>query len=237
MLLHHNLQFTKASKLNDPFDCHPALIDFSDVPFENIQTNFEEVQTIMEPNNSEKAREKEYICSLSKNYDSILMWSYYTNHKGICIGLDMEKTRAYYSKMPLDLLGCFEWVVQYKDVIKKPDYLSSIEDLFKYQMTTKALEWKHEEEVRLFSYSPSLTVLPTRNPQAKPLPTPKRDHQYLIIGRDCFESIYLGYNMNEEDKTIIIKIAQECNPGIIIHEMVSDPHAFKLIGKPIGIRG
>ena len=136
------------------------------------------------------------VCSLSKNYDSILMWSYYTNHKGICIGLDMKKVRAYYSKMPISMFGCFEWEVQYKDVIMKPDYLPSIEDLFKYQMTTKALEWKHEEEVRLFSYSPSLTFLPTRNPQAKPLPTPKCDHQYLIIGRDCFESIHLGCNVS-----------------------------------------
>lgn len=200
MLLHHNLQFTKASKLNDPFDCHPALIDFSDVPTEKTRTYQEKLQSILEPNNTEKAREKEYICSLSKNYNSILMWSYYTNHKGVCIGLDMEKVGKYYSKIPVDLIGCLKWEVQYRDVSKKPDYLSSIEDLFKYQRTTKTPEWHHEEEVRLFSYSPSLTVMPTRNPQAKPLPTPKRDHQYLIIGGECFESIYLGYNMNEEDK-------------------------------------
>ena len=33
MMLHHsNLQFTNATQLNDPFDCHPALIDFSKVP-------------------------------------------------------------------------------------------------------------------------------------------------------------------------------------------------------------
>ena len=154
MLLHHNLQFTKASKLNDPFDCHPALIDFSDVPHEIVQTYPREVQKLLEPTHFEKAREKEYICSLSKNYDSILMWSYYTNHKGLCIGLDMGKARTYYSKIPVGLIGCIEWEVQYKDVIKKPDYLTRAEDLFKYQITTKALEWKHEEEVRLFSYSP-----------------------------------------------------------------------------------
>ena len=35
MMLHYsNLQFTNATQLNDPFDCHPSLIDFSDVPKE-----------------------------------------------------------------------------------------------------------------------------------------------------------------------------------------------------------
>lgn len=33
MMLHYgNLQFTNATKLNDPFDCHPSLFDFSFVP-------------------------------------------------------------------------------------------------------------------------------------------------------------------------------------------------------------
>ena len=31
MMLHYsNLQFTNATQLNDPFDCHPSLIDFSE---------------------------------------------------------------------------------------------------------------------------------------------------------------------------------------------------------------
>ena len=32
MLEHHNLQFTNVTKFNDPFDCHPALFDYSHVP-------------------------------------------------------------------------------------------------------------------------------------------------------------------------------------------------------------
>ena len=36
MMLHYsNLQFTNATQLNDPFDCHPSLIDFSNVPKED----------------------------------------------------------------------------------------------------------------------------------------------------------------------------------------------------------
>lgn len=32
ILSNGNIQFTNATKLNDPFDCHPSLIDFSQVP-------------------------------------------------------------------------------------------------------------------------------------------------------------------------------------------------------------
>lgn len=32
MIGNKNLQFTNASQLNDPFDCHPKLIDYSNVP-------------------------------------------------------------------------------------------------------------------------------------------------------------------------------------------------------------
>ena len=31
MIGNQNLQFTNASQLNDPFDCHPKLIDYSNV--------------------------------------------------------------------------------------------------------------------------------------------------------------------------------------------------------------
>lgn len=31
MIGNRNLQFTNASQLNDPFDCHPKLIDYSNV--------------------------------------------------------------------------------------------------------------------------------------------------------------------------------------------------------------
>lgn len=34
MMYNSNLQFTNATQLNDPFDCHPSLIDFSNVPKE-----------------------------------------------------------------------------------------------------------------------------------------------------------------------------------------------------------
>ena len=37
MIGNRNLQFTNASQLNDPFDCHPKLIDYSNVPDTKLQ--------------------------------------------------------------------------------------------------------------------------------------------------------------------------------------------------------
>ena len=36
MMLHYsNLMYANATMFNDPFDCHPSLIDFSNVPIES----------------------------------------------------------------------------------------------------------------------------------------------------------------------------------------------------------
>ena len=37
MLYHSNLMYANATTFNDPFDCHPGLIDFSNVPPEECK--------------------------------------------------------------------------------------------------------------------------------------------------------------------------------------------------------
>ena len=100
MMLHcSNLQFTNTTQLNDPFDCHPSLIDFSKVPNEVRRGWIPRVIEEMRREPFRRMREEAWICSLSKIHDSILMWSYYSKHKGVCIGLNMEKVRKYLSCM------------------------------------------------------------------------------------------------------------------------------------------
>lgn len=246
MLYYSNIMFTNATRLNDPFDCHPALIDFSDVPAERCKTWPAEVVSLIESDPYKRYREKAYICSLSKEPDSLLMWSYYNQHKGVCIGLDMEKTRKYLSRMTGLFVGCQEWEVQYKDIVEKPNYFRNLQDFFQYQMTTKAKAWEHEQEVRLFSYDPLpiyMRLLPGQYEENKSICDKikrffkKRTattmdwyevHPFLDIGVECFESVYLGERINEKDKEKIIKVAKERNPEIKIYQMKIDPEAFKL---------
>ena len=236
MLLHSNIQFTNATQLNDPFDCHPSLIDFSNDPKGACGGLTPEIIEEFRKDPFRRTREEAWICSLSKICDSILMWSYYSKHKGICIGLDMEKARKYLSCMlGATMIGCSEVEVQYKDIIEKPDYFSDAEDFFHYQISTKAKAWEHEQEVRLFILEPFPTymaLLPGQNDDKAPIDG-KELRAFLEIGRECFESVYLGANMNADEKTKIISVARKLNPNIKIYQMEIDEHAFRLNAKLI----
>ncbi len=240
MLYRSNLQFTNATRLNDPFDCHPALINFSDVPKEKCDGFPPEIIKMVESNQYERYRDSAWICSLSKNNDSLLMWSYYNNHKGVCIGLDMEKVKLQLSRIMNGVyIGARQFEVKYKDIIEKPDYFRDYQYFFEYQISTKAKAWEHEQEVRLVLMDPvPATVLHHPCFAVMQLPyKPKDDDKpidykelraYTEIGGECFESLYLGVSIDEDDRKKVIDLAKKRNPEIKIYQMNTDPNAFKL---------
>ena len=250
MLYNSTLMFTNATQLNDPFDCHPAYIHFSrrmSTPYKSLPP---ETVSWLEYNKRLQRRNITYICSLSKIYDSILMWSYYSKHLGICIGLDMEKTRKYLNRMTGLFLGCPELEVQYRDVVNDPSSMKDPNDFLCYHFATKAKEWKHEQEVRLIAYDPDpihMRLLPGQYEEEsfykkfmrifqKKMDETSMDWKevraFLDIGGECFESVYLGVHLKEkknaEAKEKIIKVARKCNPDIKIYQMTIDPEAFRL---------
>ena len=231
MLSNGNIQFTNATKLNDPFDCHPSLIDFSQVPTERAKTWGKEAIMDLESNSFEHNRDKTWLCSLSKNYDSLLMWSYYNCHKGICIGIDMEKADKYLSRIwGSTILGYIKFEVQYKDIIEKPDFFKREKDLWTYQLSTKAKAWEHEQEVRLVIIDP-LRIFPHYVPkefQKKEIIDYKEIRFVPKLGGECYDSVYLGVNINDEKRTEIINAAKNLNPDIKIYQMKADANAFKL---------
>ena len=50
------------------------------------------------------------------------MWSYYNSHKGVCIGLNMEKVAKYLNTSHGLMVTKYGIEVQYRDIIDKPDY-------------------------------------------------------------------------------------------------------------------
>lgn len=230
MLYYGTLMFTNATQLNDPFDCHPSLIDYSDAPPEVAGLWGKEIIEKTEYSHAQNYREETWVCSLSKVYYSLLMWTFYSkNHQGICIGINMEKAKKYLDRIMGLFIGCPEIAVQYKNIVEKPDYYKDELDFFKYQLGTKAKEWEYEQEIRLFTFKPSprhMKLLP--NQIDKKELDGKEVHAFAELGGECFESVYLGVNMNEKDKENIIKVAKERNPEIKIYQMTIDPKAFKL---------
>ncbi len=231
MLYYSNLQFTNATRLNDPFDCHPSLIDFSKIPAEKTKIWGKDATIALESNRFERLRDETWVCSLSKVHDSLLMWSYYGNHKGVCIGLDMDKANKYLSKIYCSIyIGAMEMEVQYREIIEKPDFFRDAKDYFHYQLATKAKSWEHEQEVRLLLIDPSPEYMYLTEEQHKSNKTMdwKEVHAYPEIGGECFDSVYLGINIRDKDKKRIIKAAKKCNPDIKIYQMTVDPEAFRL---------
>lgn len=239
MLQNKNLQFTNATRLNDPFDCHPGLLDFSNVPDDNLSRLWGKDRiALLRSNPHELLRGQAWVCSLSKLYDSILMWSYYCNqHKGVCIGLDMTKARKYLSNIMGEVyVGAEEIEVQYKEIIEKPDYFYDRGDFFHYQLGTKAKDWAHEQEVRLVLREPSRLFVPMRLsyvPKKGARVDWKEYRAYPHIGGECYDSLFLGMDIDLKKKSEIIEVARLCNPEIKIYQMIPDANAFKLRAESI----
>ena len=233
MMLHYsNLMYANATMFNDPFDCHPSLIDFSNVPAKARRGWPEDVIKDIESNRHENYRNDLWICSLSKVYDSILMWSYYNKHEGVCIGLNMDKVAKCIDVRYGMMVTPYGRDVQYKDVVNKPNYYRDREDFFNYQVYTKAKAWEHEQEMRLFIYKPSpmfMSLLPFQHDKNDF--DQKEIRTFVRLSAECFESIYLGVKIDKERKEKIIQLAKTLNPDIKIYQMNIDPQSFNVIEK------
>ena len=230
MLEHHNLQFTNATKFNDPFDCHPALFDYSNVP--STPNNWPPADFLKRKGelDMENLRNSTWICCLSKVYDSLLMWAYYNSHKGICIGLNLDDVLKCCQHKFLGLIYPYPAEVKYRDINQKPDYFKDIPS-WNDLLTTKAKEWAHEQEVRLITKEPVWIHAGRDIPGQlydEELVDGKEIRHYPPLSGDCFESVYLGVNIFHRDRDMIIKAAKELNPEIKIYQMTTDPEAFRL---------
>ena len=56
----------------------------------------------------------------------------------------------------------------------------------------------------------------------------KKTRVYPVMGGECFEAIYLGAMMSDEDKQSEIRLARKLNKDIKIYQMTVNPDAFKL---------
>ena len=231
MLEHHNLQFTNATKFNDPFDCHPALFDYSKVPPKPNNWPPSDFVSMMEENHMENLRNRTWICCLSKMHDQLLMWAYYNSHKGVCIGLNMDAVLKCCQYKFFGLMAPqHAYEVNYREIINKPDYFKDHPSCFDL-LLTKAKAWEHEQEMRLITWDPAWVHEGTDIPRElhdEEIVDGKEIRHYLMLKGDCFESVYLGVNILKRNKTKIIEAAKKLNPNIKIYQMTIDPEAFRL---------
>jgi hypothetical protein len=233
MLKNRTLRFSNATKQNDPFDCHPNLIDHSSAADGAPTEEWGRLMVFTEENKAENDRDNTWFCSLSKIKDSIPMWSYYgRNHTGVCIGLNIDKvlknTPQLFGMTHLEPLVC---EVQYKDILQRP---SGGYDLWYYQLTTKAQDWAHEQEVRLVmpyatrNYLAYTEELLEREKRGEIIHDREFPRDMPIRDGECLEAIYLGIEINKEKKIEIIQKIKAINPNIKLYQMSVDENAFRL---------
>ena len=234
MVAYSNLQFTNASQLNDPFDCSPSLMDYSDIPDSMTQGWIpKEWLKKKEENDALNLRNATWLCSLSKVNDSMLMWSHYcANHRGICIGLNMDEVKKNYPPMFGTIyLEPLELEVKYQDIAeRRPCNQAS----WYFQWETKDKKWEYEQEVRLLVKEPYAMYAELTMEQAdrKGEIDWREVRYYMPLKGECFESIYFGIHVYPELKEKITNYALvKLNPNIKIYQMSIDESALCL--KPI----
>lgn len=229
------LQFTNASQLNDPFDCHPKLIDYSKVPSSALRGWIpEKWWKENEENDALNLRNDTWLCSMSKINDSLLMWSHYCrNHKGVCIGLDIDKVLESVPPMFCQIVAKpLVLDVQYKDILERPSPRCTGLRMYSYQWTTKAKDWEYEQEVRLVITKPSpsyCALTPEQADHREEMMDWREIHSYLPLKPESFESIYFGVNIDPVEKDKIVNYARKnLNPQINLYQIKVDSDAFKL---------
>lgn len=237
MIMHRELQFTNPEYFNDPFDCHPGLLDY-EVP--EGYTNGWPPKTFLKDkaeNDSVNNRRRAWVCSLAKSNDSMLMWSYYTNHKGVCIGLKKEALTKTLSKGDLGMMVFTNQDIQYREILEKPNSFRSAKDTFVYQLCTKSVQWQHEQEVRhiILDPHPWIPYRMVRQTSKEELIPCTEVRFYPYISADCFDSIYLGVRINESDKLRILKAVKQYLPGVKVFQMTPDQRSFSFIEEPVDV--
>ena len=222
-----NLQFVNPTKMNDPFDCHENLLDYSDIPDAMTQGWIpKDWLKDKEENDALNKRNWAWISCLSKVKDSPVMWSHYCkNHTGICIGLNLDILKGNVPPL-IDMIYCEPLIieVQYKDISQHPDFKTVP---WTYQFETKDKQWGYEQEVRLVF--PRATRMyadysrPTKSNDIKDL------RIYMPLKGECIEEIYFGKDIDEKEKKKIINYTRtKLNPDIKLYQMRIDENAFRL---------
>lgn len=179
-----------------------------------LKNNPDEIQKQNEDNLFEMQDHHYGILSLSEIWNSILMWSHYSdNHKGYCAGFWEEKLKA---SQKFGKGGLVNYDPKEDFPLIDPRFNDSIDVAF-IQTHNKASEWSYEKEYRLTK---------TFYPQI-----PTEEDRTVVVSSDYIAEIIIGLNTPKKDKEEIIDIAKQ--KGIKVLQVFKEPFKFKLGRKVI----
>ena len=203
MLENSNIQFTRASKLNDSIDCHIDKVDYNYI--------YESTQGLIDVTLIDKKKEQERdlfnsigICSLGKTSNNETLWERYTRvdgkESGMCIELDTQATIKHFIQEDKPKYGFILLPVNYVQKVEQSinrGYLSAGGNynlLFwsKLLATKYAPKWENEQEMR-FDLVDGIG---------------NNDYFREIIPTSCITKITLGKDINSEQTETIKQIVR-----------------------------
>lgn len=177
---------------------------------ENFKKRFKNLETV------QKDHEKHFfeqtgkcygVLTLSTRWDSLLMWSHYSNnHKGFSIGFNEDKMRE------SDLFGA-GFKVEYSNnfPIRNPlEERHPTHDAV-LQLGHKSAEWSYEQEFRLINLNPKGISEADR---------------IIKFPDDFIDEIILGIDIPNNDKEEILEVARI--KKIKVFQLTKEPFKFKL---------
>jgi len=237
MILENNtLAFKNPLFLNDPYDCALDLITFNYPPKEyraKLIDKYYPNLTNIEKHSLLKQYEQvsdEYLANFVKNgmYENdlskrglscfsainnqMLMWSHYSaNHKGICIGFNLEK--LYLSIREISHPERLLIKVQYTKDFEAIEYYEQPKKAIINWLRTKSICWDYEQEIRFVLYD---------------LIFDKLGLHVKNISASCIASVYMGNKISKENENLVRGILAKKHPNAAIYKMHLSKNMFNL---------
>lgn len=174
-LLDRTLRASEISKLNDPYDSVPGILNAPKPSLENKEANrpHRSIDEFIRTFTNQRIK----LISFSKKATDPVLWAHYAdNHRGICLAFDPSAypEHAFAEVQYSDERVCFCYSM-FGDEAR----LGDISNIINKALTTKWKSWAYEEEVRLIFSSPDERKIPEF------FPMPDGFLKEVILGWNC----------------------------------------------------
>ena len=229
------LKLSLPSKMNDPFECLPALPNkwlYPCAPVNEIPDNLNKIRESLDRSILFRSFTKYH---LTANVDETLLWSHYArNHTGIRIGYAWSVV-PYGTKLQGSCYYLEDIIYTNTRPVFPPSFPNiSQDDAREFAWTiakTKSQVWQYENEIRLLATPiPALKeIFPDESPIFEDI-FEKDGLTFLRLWSDNIFSIDLGCQFSDEDfKKKILEAVEKNYPHVRVHKaiMPTDEYVLK----------
>ena len=218
------MRFSQPSVLNDPFECTPTLSNTQLAYLSDISAHIHPFPSDSKDiRNSTRSRflsqvsnrlDRDLgILSLSRRWDSALMWAHYcSSHTGYCLGFNSSHPFFAAEGLP-EFEGAPIQTVVYRNnrvsaffrKIENPEILELL--------CTKGLDWAYEEEVRVLRHLSKAKTI-TDNPK-----TPNTPAYLFKVPHDALAEIIIGMKASSQLRDELITLGKTLGVPVYISKI------------------